>query len=526
MADQFDVVIAGAGHNSLITASYLVKAGLSCLVLEARPRIGGNTATEELTLPGFLHDTCSTAHAIFMQSPIWRDQELPLADYGLEYIRQDPACHVVFPDGSSITQWTDLDRTCEEIARFSRHDADAYRKMMSEWAAVSPVFNAHRYTPAGLGPTIAERLADHPLGAVWLRRHALSAWDIIEHTFEDWHVQSMMIWFAEGTLQPADRPGTGTLAYSFAAGRQRNGWAIPKGGSGVLPHILGRYLEDHGGTILTGKPVRQLIVEGGRCVGVETEDGEQYRARHAVVSTIHIKHLLEMAPVAAWGDPFHYGVETYREGRAMFVTHYATTEPPLFTVAGGALATIAAGVAQTSERQLRAEESFRFGHLDVEAPPLLVLAPSVGDPSRAPAGRHMVKVVTPHPYSLREGPQTWDAIKEEVAAANLRELRRYAPNLTDDKILATDIRSPLDLERYNRHNWHGSCHGGDMSPAQSDTLRPVPGFAQHRMPIPGLYQTGATTHPGGSVTGAPGRNAAQVLLTDLGRDWGAVIRPS
>ncbi len=227
MADQFDVVVAGAGHNSLVAAAYLAKAELSCLVLEARPRIGGNTATEELTLPGFLHDTCSTAHAIFMESPIWRDQELPLAAYGLEYIATNPACHVVFPDGTSITQWTDMDRTCDEIARFSRHDADAYRAMIGEWRAIAPVFGGMRYTPAGWGPSLAEQLAERPNGLSWQRRQALAAWDIIDAAFEDWHVKSLMLWFAEGTLQPADRPGTGTLAYSFAAGRQRNGWALP-----------------------------------------------------------------------------------------------------------------------------------------------------------------------------------------------------------------------------------------------------------------------------------------------------------
>jgi len=154
-----------------------------------------------------------------------------------------------------------------------------------------------------------------------------------------------------------------------------------------------------------------------------------------------------------------------------------------------------------------------------------VLTPSVGDPSRTPSGKHVVKVISQQPYDLSDSPERWDEIKAEVARKNLEELRRYAPNLTDDKILAVDIRSPLDLERYNAHNWHGSCHGGDMGPSQSGTLRPVPGYAQHRMPIPGLYQTGATTHPGGSVTGAPGRNAAQVLLTDLGHDWNAVIQP-
>lgn len=525
MADQFDVVVAGAGHNSLVAAAYLAKAGLSCLVLEARPRIGGNTATEELTLPGFLHDTCSTAHAIFMESPIWRDHELPLAEYGLEYIPTNPACHVAFPDGTSITQWTDIDRTCDEIARFSRHDADAYRKMITEWREVAPVFGAIRYTPAGRGPSVGERLAERPNGLIWLRRQALSAWDIIDAAFEDWHVKSMMLWFAEGTLQPADRPGTGTLAYSFAAGRQRNGWAIPKGGSGTLPHVLGRYLQAHGATILTDQRVARLIIEGGRCVGVETASGDQFRARHAVVSTIHVKHLVDMAPADAWGEAFLYGVDSYKGGRTMFVAHYATTEPPLFTVDGGTLAVVAAGVAQTPERQLRTEERFREGLLNDDQSPLLVLTPSVDDPSRAPEGKHMVKVISHQPYDLRDGPEKWDEIKAEVARKNLDELRRYAPNLTDDKILASDIRSPLDLERYNAHNWHGSCHGGDMGPSQSGTLRPVPGFAQHRMPIPGLYQTGATTHPGGSVTGAPGRNAAQVLLTDLGRDWSAVIRP-
>src|SRR6266581_537953 len=306
MTERFDIVIAGAGHNSLITAAYLARAGFSCLILEARPEVGGNTATEELTLPGFLHDTCSTTHSIFMESPIWRNQELPLAEYGLEYIRADPASHVVFPDGTSITQWVDLDRTCEEISKFSLRDADTYRTMISEWRAVAAIFSKVRYTPAGWGPALAEQLATHPQGAIWMRRQALSAWEIIDAAFEDWHVKSWMVWFAEGTMQPAERPGTGTLAYSFVAGRQRNGWAIPRGGSGSLPQALCRIIEDHGGTILTNKPVNRLMLEGGRCVGVETESGEQFRARRAVVSSIHVKQLVNMAPAETWGDSFLY----------------------------------------------------------------------------------------------------------------------------------------------------------------------------------------------------------------------------
>ncbi len=111
----------------------------------------------------------------------------------------------------------------------------------------------------------------------------------------------------------------------------------------------------------------------------------------------------------------------------------------------------------------------------------------------------------------------------EVATANLAHLRSYAPNVTDDTILASALKSPLDLERMNAHNWHGSCHGGDMSPDQSGALRPAAGWAEHRTPVPGLYQTGATTHPGGSVSAGPGRNAAQVLLADLGSSLEAAI---
>src|ERR1700682_408645 len=172
MTEQYDIVIAGAGHNSLITAAYLGKAGYSCLLLEARHVIGGDTMTEELTLPGFQHDTCSTTHAIFMQSPIWINQELPLAEYGLEYIKADPVSHVVFPDGTYITQWMDIDRTCQEIAKFSRRDAETYRKMIADWRSVAPIFNKIRYTPAGWDASLSGLVADHPQGAIWMRRQA------------------------------------------------------------------------------------------------------------------------------------------------------------------------------------------------------------------------------------------------------------------------------------------------------------------------------------------------------------------
>ncbi len=519
-SETFDVVVAGAGHNSLIATAYLAKAGFRCVVLEARGTIGGNTATEELTLPGFRHDTCSTAHNLIQSSPTLLKDELGLRGYGLQYLHPDPVVHVPFPDGTSITQWRDLDRTCAELARFSAADAVAYRRMMAGYEAVKHLFARDRYSPAGWGPSLAQLFKEHPQGNVWSRRLARSAWEIIAGTFEDWHVRAFMLWMSFLTLQPPERPGTGPLAYSIAYGRQRHSWVMPRGGSAALPQALGRLISAHGGEIRPQMPVVSLIIEGGRCVGVETADGSRFLAHRAVLSTIHVKDLVSMAPASAWGEDFVAGVDSWRPGVSMFVAHYATTEPPRYQ-ADTKIAV--AGIPTSVDRVLRIGSDFLRGRVATDDPVLLVICATVADPSRAPAGRHTLKVIGFQPYELAEEPAHWDAIKEEVAAGNLAQLRRYAPNLTDRTILASRIESPLDLERFNAHNWHGSCHGGDMSLAQSGTLRPVLGWAQHRMPIPGLYQTGATTHPGGSVSGGPGRNAATVMLRDLGTSLEAAI---
>ncbi|MGH9166890.1 MAG: phytoene desaturase family protein, partial [Acidimicrobiia bacterium] len=282
MSERYDVVVAGAGHNGLVAAAYLAKAGLRCLVLEARPFVGGNTATEELTLPGFRHDSCSTAHNLIQASPTLRDDELSLEEYGLEYLHPDPVVHVPFPDGEWLTQWGDLDVTCEEFAKFSGRDADAYRRLIADYDAIKGVFGAYRYTPMGWGPSLDERLESHPHGRRWQRRRQMSAWEVIRDLFEDWHSRAFLLWMSFMTVQPVDRPGTGWLASSLVYGRQTHSWTLPRGGSGALPEALARLVEDHGGTILPGEQVTGLILEGGRCVGVETAGGDRHRASRAV----------------------------------------------------------------------------------------------------------------------------------------------------------------------------------------------------------------------------------------------------
>lgn len=517
-AEQFDVVVAGAGHNSLVTAAYLAKAGLRCLVLEARDVIGGNTATEELTLPGYMHDSCSTAHNLIQASPTLRFDELSLGDLGLEYIEPDPVLHIPFPDGTSLTMWRDIEQTVAGFERFSRSDAVAYRRMMDEYDRIKGVFSAARYTPFGLGPSVEERLADHPDGAMWKKRISSSAWDLISSEFEHPNTRAFMLWMAFMTVQPPQRVGTGQLAFSLAFGRQSNSWIIPKGGSAALPMALGRVIEANGGMVMMGRPVERLIVEQGRCVGVVDQTGEEHRASKAVLSTIHIKHLVDMAPEQSWGSQFTSGVDQWRAGITLCPSHYATSVAPEFDTPEGKVTPVASGVPHSVERMLRIEHDFLVGSVALDDPPLLVLCPTVADPGRAPDGNHTLKVIGFHPYELGGGAARWDEIKDEVAAAHLEHLRRYASNLTDDTILASAVKSPLDLERMNPHNWHGSCHGGDQDLAQMGAFRPVYGWAQHRMPIAGLYQTGATTYPGPSVSAAPGRNAAWVMLDDLGID--------
>jgi phytoene dehydrogenase-like protein len=521
---EFDIVVAGAGHNSLVAAAYLSKAGFTCLVLEHRDVIGGNTVTEALTLPGFLHDSCATAHNLIQLSPMLRNDELELSRYGLEYILPDPVVHMPFPDGTSITQWMDRDRTCAELARFSRRDADAYRRLLDEYAEIAPVFNEATYTPIGFGPSLQERLNAQPKGKIWQRRIALSAWDIIRSRFESEHVRAFMLWMALMTVVPPEQPMSGRLAFSLVAGRQRWSWAVPKGGSSALPDALAALIRAHGGKVLTGKSVDGLIVEDGVCRGVTCADGSRHRGHKAVLSTVHVKHLLPMAPVESWGDDFVESVDTWQPGVALFAAHYATTEPLLSKHPDGEIMPSAVGIMPSVEHALRIGYDFARGVAQTHEPPLLVIATSAADPSRAPAGKHTLKIVGFHPYELKEGAERWDAIKHDVARANLEHLRHYFPALTDDKILAEVVTSPLDLERQNPHNWHGSCHAGAAIPAQAAALRPAPGWASHRMPIKGLYQTGSTTHPGGSVSAAPGRNAAIVMLKDLGSSLEAAIR--
>lgn len=528
MTHSADFVVAGGGHNSLITAAYLARAGYEVVVLDARSEAGGGAATEEILLPGFGFDTCSTGHTLIQVNPVLARDELGLiSDYGLEYVYPDPVAHVVFPDGEHFTMWLDLEETLAELRRFSKNDADAYQRMLEEFDSVKGIYGQYRFTPIGYGPSLDEALAGHPDGLKWRRRNVMSAWDVIRHEFESRHVQAFMSWMAFQTFQPLDSPGSGYLAYSIVGGRQQRSWSIPVGGSGSLPRALVAAIESHGGTVITDTLVTSLIIEGGRCVGVETAGGDQHRARVGVVSSIHIKRLVDMAPSDLWGEGFLYGVDTYDEGLSSFASYYATTEPPLYeTTSRGLVPVVSAGPAPWPDDFIDFARGLRRGVLHRPGTFLLFATPTIIDPTRAPENHHTLKILSMAPYEAPAEFGDWESGKELLAAEHREMLVEAAPNLTEDKILAHKVKSPVDIEATNPHMWRGTIHGGDRGLAYGGAQRPVPGWAQHRMPIEGLYQTGATTHPGGSITGGPGRNAALVILEDLGRGIGEVVARS
>ncbi|MDP9115153.1 MAG: NAD(P)/FAD-dependent oxidoreductase, partial [Acidobacteriota bacterium] len=309
--ERFDFVVAGAGHNSLICSAYLAKAGYKVLILEGRPTIGGGCKTAEVCLPGFKEDLCSSVHGGIQNNPLLRNNELNLRDYGLEYIDPELVMHIPFLDGTSISVWRDLDRTCESIAKISKKDAETFRHLL-------PGFQS----------------AEGARTPFWQRLNTMSGYDAVCVLFESRQLRAASLSCGHFGGVPGGDFGTGGQAFSLMT-QVLNGRPIAKGGSGMLSVALRRFLEVHHAVVMTNKPVVRLIVENGNCLGVECADGSQYRADKAVVSTIHLKHIVNMAPRELWGEEFHRNLEIFQAEHAMFSFHYATSEAPKYPLAGG-----------------------------------------------------------------------------------------------------------------------------------------------------------------------------------------------
>ncbi len=518
MSSEYDAVVAGGGHNSLVTAAYLAKAGLSVLVLESRNVIGGNTTTEELTIPGFKHDSCSSAHVLIQNSPLIKRNELHLDKYGLSYIRPDIVVSMPFLGGHNFTMRKDEEKTVEEISRYSKKDAQEYRKLLNDWKEVAPLYAEERLNPPRKESTILSMYESLPNGEEWLRTRMRSSKEIIEDRFEESHVRAFLCWMAFQTVQPVTRKNTGFLAFSLVAGRQAHSWTLPRGGSIQLPLALQKFIEERGGKVVLSAHVTRILVENGRAVGFEAKDGRRFYGRKACISSIHVKHLSEMVDRKLIPEEFERSVKNWRAGVSLFVTHYALSEAPKYIAEDGKhVISGTGGAAESIEDLSRACLMIEQGELVYDKPPLLLVCPTVSDPSRAPSGKHTYKVISFVPGAPKSG--SWDDIKDGFSKAIEDYLGKITRNFGKSIILGRLVESPLDLSRRNPANWGGSCHGGDMASDQNGVFRPSPSWSNYKLFIPSLYQTGSCTHPGGSVSAGPGRNAAKVVLEDLGYDF-------
>ena len=502
MINQADVIVVGAGHNSLTCAAYLAEAGLKVTVLEGRELVGGNTITEELTLPGWRHDSCSSAHVVIQSNPLISRDELGLKEkYGLRYLVTDPAVVVPLGDDDALIIHPDVERTAVNFERLSSHDANALREMMHEWDA--GLRTAHAHFQAGL-----ELPADE-WSAQYNALRARSAWDVVMSTFEHPVIQRAVMWMSFATIQPPERLGTGALPAAILAGRLKYGWTTPVGGSGALPDALAAHILDHGGEVHTSAWVKSFIVEDNRCVGVMTADGRNFRATQAVVTGSHLATLPSC--LAAPSPELSAAASKWRPGLSVFAVHFACTSHVMYRTKQGPI-TAVAGALGSPEGLRRQVAAALEGRVDDEDPWLLMVDSTAVDPERAPGAVFKFLTIAPE---LRDG-EPWNETDTHDFARRLLEFARsYVDGLDEENILAMRPESPTTIAQHNRANIGGSCHGGEF---HFDDGSIIPGWLDYRTELQGLYLTGSTSHPGGSVSGRPGRNCARIVLDDLGMD--------
>lgn len=508
-----DVVVIGAGHNGLITAAYLARAGLSVTVLEDRDVLGGATATEELTLPGFLHDPAASGHIGLQLNPLLRDDELGLLKGGLRYVTPDPVAIVHTPDGEPVTLWRDVDRTAAQLDGFAAGDGDAYRTLLQDWKDIEELHIGRMGGAPGAVPDRSPEAA-----AKWLALAGQSAYDLVHERFRDDRSRLLMLWMSSMSTQPIRRPGTGLLPVSLVGMMSRISWPNAVGGSGALVDALAGSIRADGGQVLAGRRATRIVVEGGRAVAVETATGERFDADRAVVTSTHAQHLQPLLGEARLPSEFD-ALDTWRAGASLVVVHMALRSTPTY---GGQAAVIAGrgGIEGLGDQA----DQIAAGHLTGAGRWLMAACSTVADPSRAPEGQATLKLMVSAPYALEGDPSRWEREGDAYADEIVREYAEIAEGYEPGDELARVVHTPVDLERWNLNHVEGGQQGGEMTPDQMGPNRPVKGWAGYRMPFDGLYLTGASTHPGGTVGGFSGRNAARLVLEDVGLDPSAVMQ--
>lgn len=523
---RYDAIVIGAGHNGLVHAAYLARAGKKVLVLERRHVVGGATVTEELH-PGFKFLTGSYLISLLRPEVI---RELDLPRHGLEIMPLE-STYVPLLDGNYLADWPDHDLTREEIARHSPRDADAYgeysatMRRLALW--VRPLLDITPPNPASKAPgdrqamaMIAERLRAIPKADFDLlaRLLTMSAADFLDEWFEGDALKGTKCTSGIiGTFLGPRSPGTGYVLLHHYVGEIDGvfrSWGFARGGTGALSQAIASAAREAGAEIRVNAPVARVLVRNGEAVGVALENGDELYADRIVSNADARTTYLKLVEPKELPDELLSDIRRFRIASPACKVNLALDGLPRFTSLPAGKEALMRGsieIAPSIDYLERAYDDAKYGGW-ARRPFMDALIPSLLDPTMAPPGKHVMSLFVEYASSELEGGWTEEK-RAQFLDVVIDTLAEYAPDLKE-KILHKHINTPHDLEKTfglaSGHIFHG-----ELALHQIFFLRPAPGWAQYRTPLRNLWMCGSSTHPGGCITGAPGRNAAIELL----RDW-------
>ena len=526
MAQKYDVIVIGGGHNGLTNAAYLAKAGKKVLVLERRHVLGGAAVTEEI-IPGYLFSECSYVVSLLRPEII---RELDLPKYGLEILPLD-GTFTPMPKGDYLWRMNDHAKTVREIRRHSRVDAEAYEEFSKTMTPmcrfVKPLLSMVPPDPTTLRPKDLKQLhfllqrfrelsSDERYTLVQLM--TMSAADFLGQWFEtDVLKATMSASGIIGTFLGVRSPGTAYVLLHHYMGEidgAFRSWGFSRGGTGAISNAIAEAARVAGAEIRTRAGVEKITVKNGRACGVVLEGGEEVSA--SVVSSSVDPHLTFerfLDPKELPGD-FIEEVKRYKFRGSSGKVNLALDALPEFHCLRGEGAHLrgAISISPSVEYMERAYDDAKYGRFS-RRPYVDMVIPSLTDPSVAPPGKHVLSCFVQYaPYRLAPDAGTWDDQREAFADNVIETLSEYIPNLKRI-IVGRQVLTPLDLEREFGLT-QGNIFQGELSLEQLFFLRPVPGWAYYRTPVDRLYMCGSATHPGGGIMGAPGRIASQVILKE------------
>ena len=522
MANEYDVIIIGSGPNGLEIGAYLSKAGQRVLLLEKRYEAGGGLATEQITLPDYFHNTHAVFHMMVDYAPVYQDFKLE-EQYLVKHIFPELQWAMPLPDGKCICVYTDPEKTCASIAKFSQKDADAYRDMYRECdELMREIVGPQTFVKPEPAPLMAARAEASELGRKLTDYSEKTPDDVIKERFENDHVRTLMLYTVCHWGLDYSQSGVGYLIPLYF--NRMSNYRLTAGGSHRVSNALLKATFENQGQIRTSAQIKRIIVENGTAKGVELDDGTQIMATKAVVSTIDLHQtFLKYVGEDNLDSDFVAMVNAWQwEKWSLCDLHLALEESPRFKAAESNPDVDKAFMyvlGYESSDELRHEwDLMNTGELPERAG-YIASFPSVHDPYQAPPGRASGLLTQMAPFELKDGgSEKWLKYKfrEQIAEYQLSTLEKYAPNITKDKVLWWNITTPADIQNKFPNMVRGSYKQGQYHPLQMGFLRPNQECSHNVTPIKNLFVGGAGVWPGGCVIWGPGYVCANTIAEECG----------